>query len=1153
MKSEYIHLDNFVKRLEEVGWVNGTRYVIGFREREVLPSYLIDGVVKDSIRRINDRLLRQFSAADRDLIVNKAFNALSRAVSPEDVLDYLRGGVPVNISVSDRGSWSGRIMLVDYDNSGNNVFFYLKHPRFIGLSTREPDLVLYINGIPVVVIEVKDPTKPNSYREALKQIRVYERELPTLFSFIQIGVAIGDDEYYTPTLPGSINTRRDAYRWIAEGENSSDVVKLLRPATLLEFIRYFIYFRTTSYGSEKIVARYNQYYAVKAIMKRAEEYLRGLNNRNRGLIWHWQGSGKTYIMFFAAKMFIDKYYKERPLVFIVVDRRELEDQINKMLGAIKDQQFSSMFKRINSIEELHEALKIIKMSEWNPNIIPSPTIYLVTIQKFRSSNEELEGIDSLLRELGSEYLSYLRENNRDKYAKIVAELDRLDSRSKEEALMKLGSISKRHILVLIDEAHRSQYGILASMLRIALPNAIMIGFTGTPVFKYDRNTIKEFAYPGEGELYLHAYSISDSIRDGFTVPIIYRVVVEGKDIVGGEGFRVNLNEDEIKEILRDYEDCIEREGDCEKVIQEARISRIVLQNPRRIEKVAEYIVNNLENDLGCDPANSECKFKAMVVAVNRRACVYYKRYLDEYLREKYGDRAKDWVEVVMTYQVNDPEEIARYKEELYNRFGKKDVNEINREITDRFREGETPKILVVTDMLLAGFDAPNLKVLYLDKPLFEHRLLQAMTRVNRPFKTHRGDEEVELKGNGIIVDFIGLIKHLTRSMMLYEMLAKENPQRILEEFRGGAVKDVESEFNEFVSSLKDIKDRLKQIRLGLEEVVSIDVDELVEVLKRRGRVEVRNLLNDVASKLAMFATDEVYEEYPDESKWVRRLLNDITKIIRMYRSLGTYPDKLKYEDDVKVLSILYGLVITKMNRSDVKIDLETLKKRLFEYIFDNTIVEDLTKVTEIKIDEKELDRLGNIASIGKTFETTSSDVKWVRAKVEDLILQLRGELSSRPADPIYKALYLRLMDVVKRWVSRRVDIIEAIKELKSILVELRKYEESVANQPVSARVAYALNKYISENYLDNKPVSLKLENTRKVIDKAINRGMPLLDSDIREIKTKLLQDILKELGNVLSSETKNRISRDLDRIVNDIIRQYIERYTPNSGANENSK
>ena len=317
---EDIHLDDFVRRLELVGWVDGARYVNGFREHELLPSYLIEGVVKDSIRRINAQLLSQFSAVDRDAIVNRAFDSL-RTATPEDVLEYLRNGVPVSIGVEGRGGWSGRVMLIDYNYLSNNVFFYLKRPRFMGLSTREPDLLLYINGIPIVIVEAKDPTRLDSHREAITQIRTYERDLPDLFWFVQIGVAVGDDEYYMPTLPGSYNTRRDAYRWIVEGTNNSDVVQLLKPETLLEFIRYFIYFREGSSGTEKIVARYNQYYATKAIMRRVDNYLRGSDDRNRGLIWHWQGSGKTYIMFFAARMFIDKYYRERPGVFNVVDKK----------------------------------------------------------------------------------------------------------------------------------------------------------------------------------------------------------------------------------------------------------------------------------------------------------------------------------------------------------------------------------------------------------------------------------------------------------------------------------------------------------------------------------------------------------------------------------------------------------------------------------------------------------------------------------------------------------------------------------------------------------------------------------------------------------------------------------------------------------------
>ncbi len=792
-----------------------------------------------------------------------------------------------------------------------------------------------------------------------------------------------------------------------------------------------------------------------------------------------------------------------------------------------------MFKRVESIEELHNILRTIREAELNPKISLQPAVYLVTIQKFRRGSEELVGIESLLNELGKRYLEYLRDVNIDEYNKVIAELEQLRPEIRHERMLELGSIKHRYILILIDEAHRSQYGILATMLKMAMPNAIRIGFTGTPVLEFDKNTFREFAYPDQGELYLDVYSISDSIRDGFTVPITYQVV--------NTEVKINVTEDDIREVVKELEDAMSEGIDPEELFEKVsevyrgiNNVRVILSNRERICEVARYIVDRLENDLGASPETSP--FKAMVVAVNRTACIYYKRCLDEYLQRKYGDTARDWVEVVMSYGNNDPKEIREYRQELRERFPKMDIDEINREITRRFREDAKPKILVVTEMLLAGFDSPNLKVLYLDKPLIAHRLLQAMARVNRPFKVITEEGEVEIKGSGLIVDFIGLLKHLIETQAFYETLARENPQNIRYDFTKYALEKADSLFNDFVSLFNDVKTRLRNLTL-LDRRVEVNIDEL----RSMDVVAMRNSLIGAAG-LIVSAINGV-EGYEKDSEIAGKLLNDISRVIGMYRALGAYPRKLSYEKDIRVLKVLYGLVMIMMRRGDTELDISRIREELYDLIYDRTVVEEITELAAITITHEDFDKL--ISTI-KT-ETAPEEVSdRSTSRFIEAWLYLNNKVKPHiRSDPIYRQIYEKLREIINKWVSRKITIIEALKLLNQLMIQLEDYERRTAAQPPSTRIAYALSDYISRNYLGGKNVGLRLQNAREVIDKVseeVSTYGILSQSDVREIKKAVLMDIFRELGNILSESTKRELSMSMDRLFDDLIRPYIENY-----------
>jgi len=1131
LRLEEVDVKSLLSRLEGLGWIKGSG-ITGVKERELAPLFFGD-VLKGVVKKINSNVFTSLTSEEEEQVFREVFDRLN-ADDEVRILQYLKYGVEVYLK---KGQRKVIVKLIDYDRPSSNLFFYLVRPRFRGSPQNiEPDIVLYINGIPIVVIEVKQYIRPQSYLEALDQIRRYEIFSPDVFRFIQFGIAIGDEQRYTPTWPNWSKESRNvpAYKWIIKeaGEDGrkregEDVAYILEPSRLLEYIRYFIFYRREHDGDlGKIIARYNQYYATKKAVKRLNEYVNG-GELKRGLIWHWLGSGKTYTMFFIANYFLDKYWDKRPVVFFIVDRSDLEEQHERMLSSIEEPKFRRLFKKIESIEELHERIKVIKESEYLGGII-AYGVYLTTIQKFQrgrppETREDVEkeveefrgGLLDLLIRLGQEYLEWLNREKPDEYRRYSRELGKLRDQERKEYLVKLGQVSSCNILLLIDEAHRSQYGILAAMLKTVFPNAIAFGFTGTPVFKYERNTFLEFSYPDRGELYLDVYFIKDSIRDGFTLPLVYQAVGEGE--VSKEGVRIKLTEEEIKGFIEEYMKAREEGIDVvdrldpslyKKVSEYINRIRVFLMNENRIDKLAEYIAERVEDD------TEGFKFKAMVVAVNRVACVRFKRSLEKHLVKKYGDGAREWVEVVMTYNYNDTDpEIVSYREELTRRFGTSDMNEVNREIQRRFLEEENPRILVVTDMLITGFDAPTLKVMYLDKPLYEHRLLQAIARVNRPYPG---------KEFGLIVDSLGLIEHLSKTLALYNMLADKEAQRDLEE---NLLEDIEHRVRELETLLKNIKETLSSLKLG-DQDVSIDLDNLKSRLKEEDFDKV-----DFEGRIGLIALYASSNEASDDVARAKRLVNDIARVIRLYRALGSHPRKIFYVEDIEVLAFIYGIILRKTRRG--RSIGSSFWQELVKFIHSRTLIEEFDKIAEVKVDEETIEKL---------LKTPTPSVNDLRKAVADFYLYFRGILAENLHDPIYRRIMERLDRLLREWIARKIDLKVFLSQLKSLRDEVEEYERRIRGKALSDRIIESINVYINSEVLksrEGKVTELRLSSTKNEIEKLLQKKpSSIKSSDKRRLAKALLHDLFIELGAAVD---EREVAKIVDNLVDEFIVEELER------------
>ncbi len=821
----------------------------------------------------------------------------------------------------------------------------------------------------------------------------------------------------------------------------------------------------------------------------------------------------------------------RPIVFFIVDRSDLEEQHEKVFMNILEPHFTKLFRKINNIRELHERIRIIKMSEYLEGTI-AYGVYLSTIQKFQrgrrapETREELEreveefrgGLLDLLIRLGMEYLEWLRKEKPGEYERHIRELSRLEGEAREEYLVRLGRVRGRNILLLIDEAHRTQYGILAAMRKTVFPNALVFGFTGTPVFKYERNTFIEFAYPDRGEYYLDVYFIRDSIRDGFTLPLVYHAVSEGEVSRGG-GVRIKLSEDDIRGFIKEYMenrmvglDVLDHLDPTlhRRVGKYINKVRLFLMNKERIDRLAKYIVNRVEED------TEGFKFKAMVVAVNRIACVRFKRSLQKYLVEKYGEEARDWVEVVMTYNYNDRNrEILSLREELGEKFGTSDMNIASKEIQRRFLDKENPRILIVTDMLITGFDAPRLKVMYLDKPLYEHRLLQAIARVNRPYPG---------KEFGLIVDSVGLLERLSKTLALYNMLADEEIRRDFEE---NLVENIDEKMEEFKNLYNSVKDRLSSLKLGGIDA-SINIDELKTML-REGSFS-KNWFEERIGIIALYASSN---EAVDDVVKAKKLLNDMRRILKLYRALGSHPEKIYYVEDIEVLAFVYGSILKKMRKRTSRLG-RKFWNELIKYIHSHMVIEEFKKVAEAEINDKTLEAL---------LKATSPTIELKRV-VADYYFYLRGILARNLHDPIYREIMKRLQKLLKEWIKKNIDLRVFLAQLKALDEERRSYEERIRGKPVEEKIGEAINTYIRSQILNDPRISLKLRNMKREVKRLLKKKITstIKPSDKQRLSSALLKDLFLELG---SRRDEGELASLADRLVEEFIIEELERAMKN--------
>jgi type I restriction enzyme R subunit len=740
----------------------------------------------------------------------------------EDWQKKLRGGYSRRLTGENRDS---PIALIDFKHPSRNRFHVSRQFRVASQRPRIPDVVLFVNGIPLVVIEAKSPLKATARaEEAFEQIKQYERDIPRLFASNAFNIvtdgmttlygATGSPAQFYAPWPDAWPRRLDEFA----DDLSKDLWCLCEPSRLLDLLAHFIVFEFDPETGRKIkkVCRYQQFRAVnKAVQRVATGELR------KGLIWHTQGSGKSLTMVFLAlklktHLTLDAPSLANPNILVLTDRIDLDDQISKTFVACG----LPNPMQCGSVAALRDAVS----RGGNGQIL------LSTIFKFAGSGEAIP--------------------------------------------------NSANWIVLVDECHRTQEKDLGAYLQATLPDAHFYGFTGTPIKSTDKDTYARFSVAGEG--YLDKYGIDDAVRDGATVPILY------------EGRKADwaINEAEI-DILFDRW-FVDLPDDKREALKRKGLTVATLaKHPERIRLIALDIWEHFK--AVCRPDG----FKAQIVVVDREAVILYRAALSAAIAADFvaggmdADVARDEADAMIaciyskSQEDNKPSEIAEVQTlrdglEAFYLDG-----EAETAVKRQFKAvGQQPSFLIVCDKLLTGFDAPIEHVMYLDKPLKEHNLLQAIARTNRTCSIKLPDGGEIEKPNGRIVDYIGVTNHLDEALQSYRS------------------EDVEHAMRDIAILRNDLKEaharyRAQKRAMGLEGLDEKAAAYAAAKIAADGRedewLDLQRLTRLFVKVYGDLSPDPVILDFTGEVKWAAGFLRLATQAISKDESLDhrSYTGKIR--------------------------------------------------------------------------------------------------------------------------------------------------------------------------------------------------------------------------------------------------------------------
>ncbi len=849
------------------------------------------------------------------------------------------------------------IWLIDYKNPKNNVFTITNQFTVEAAKTRRPDCVVFINGIPIVVIEAKSPVSAKDKAgEAFDQIKQYEQDIPrlfysNLFNIITNGYSVmygatgSPSDYWAEWRDPYPKTQADFRDKFELG-----LWTLLEPARLLNILAHFVVFEKDEKNGRLIkkVCRYQQFRAVNKIVDRILENRK--TGERKGLIWHTQGSGKSLTMAYTVlrlKMHLDisSDYLSSPNILIITDRIDLDDQITKTFIACG---------------------------------LPNPIQASSATKFFELINAGTTG------------------------QTILSTIFKLDKSS-------TAITDSKNWIVCVDEAHRTQEQDLGAYLRATFPDAHFFGFTGTPVQSNNHDTYATFS--PKGEFYLDKYGIDDAVADGATVPIHYTARKAEWAL-----------ESEKLDILFDNWFANEDEATREKIKKSGVTIDVLAKNKRRVELIAYDIWTHFKTFAYQDG------YKAQIVAIDREAIILYKKALDKVITEDFmsDGMSKEDAEAkadsfsVCVYSTN--QEDAKPSEDKYldqlrkdfikyqhsdNRGGKwsnvRDVSEnlSETEVKKAFKKkGEPPYFIIVCAKLLTGFDAPAESVMYLDNPLKEHNLLQAIARTNRV----EGDK----KQFGLIVDYIGVTKYLNEALSTYR---KEDIQGALH-------------------SLDELKASLKAAHREVMQYIKFP---------RKGRAEEKEEYRKLIQALG---TIDIWYEFKIKAQ----------VFIKAYEALCPDPDILQYTDDLKWIALFISVATLEFEKKE-SFSITHYSEKIREMLDKHLNVSGIKTLIQLK-HITDPDFFNEFNPEGKS-ETDIRDT--VLRKVSELKKTITERTEDNPQE--YESFSKRILELIQRFESGLVDATALLKEAEQLAKDVVE-EDNAHNKTGLTKNAYGIWKIL---------------------------------------------------------------------------------------------
>ncbi len=836
-------------------------------ERATISDVILENRLLDAIERINPWLNKNN--------VKNAFKEITSVLACSTIeanerihkLLSCQEYTPKQV-IDGKETYKG-VSFIDFQNIDNNDFLVVNQMKFRGMEKNSiPDLVVFVNGMPLAVIECKSSKALNAESEAISDLRYYQRNSERLFQYNQICVAA----YKVGGRYGAIGAKENHYQ-VYRSDDTQDLQALIEreptaqdvllfnlfdKARFLDLVRNFIIYQVSEGSKIKILPRYQQIRATNKTIQKLQQYNEG------GVIWHTQGSGKSITMvYLATKLKREESGFKNPTIIILTDRTDLDDQISQTFSRCG---FPNPIQA-NSVRHLKKLLR----DDYGKTI-------LTTIQKFQETDE-----DGNIIKVSDEEIEVISE--------------------------------KENLYVMVDEAHRSQYGFLAGFMRKALKNAKFIAFTGTPIDTEQKSTLGSF-YGGK---YLDVYHIKQSVADGATLPILYE-----------DGIPDLYVEKELLEKQFKYYFENESQKKQAKLKQEATSLKKYMTGKQRINRIAEHIIEHYKNRIYSDG------YKGMVVCYNRPSAIAYKKAFDKLKNDgKHGFNTR----VVMSFSLKkDPQEyfqIATPKNDVNKAiedfklpFGNE--NELNKSGKIQYNNDA---LMIVSDMLLTGYDVPIAMSMYLDKPLKAHGLLQAIARVNRT----RGN-----KPAGLIVDYCGIANHLIDAMEIFasdlepsdvmvnisEEITRLNLRhtRLIDYFRGLNI-DRKQQRQKYIDNAVqylepiDIRDSFKDILKKFNKSLNI-------VLPDEAALKYKDdftLYNEIRLEAANAYVDKSLRISPDESQKLQELIDEHLRakgITSLLEEPVSIIDVEKFQEEIENTNDPKSKELKRTNRLKHKIQVE---------------------------------------------------------------------------------------------------------------------------------------------------------------------------------------------------------------------------------------